>query len=95
MSKVNRLEEIIKRAYALAGQVLDDNRDEQVLQVLAEEVSGECGEFLAILSEDYGSFGDTKCMDPELIELSLKLKMQQAKIALQNLKHETLDKYGE
>ena len=51
-----RLETMIERAYALAGQVIDDNRDEQSLQVLAEEVSGECGEFLALWNKDYCAF---------------------------------------
>lgn len=71
---MEKLIAMLKKAYALAGQVVDDNRDEQVLQVLAEEVSGECGEFIAILSEDYGSFGDTECMDFELVELAEKIK---------------------
>lgn len=69
-----RLETMIERAYALAGQVIDDNRDEQSLQVLAEEVSGECGEFLALWNKDYGAFGDTDCMDSELVGLVEKLK---------------------
>jgi hypothetical protein len=40
------LETTLQKAYALAVQVMDDNRDEQVLYALAEEVSGECAELL-------------------------------------------------
>jgi hypothetical protein len=70
---MKRLVEMIERAYALAVQVQDDNRDEKVLQVLAEEVSGECAEFLAHLNRDEGAFGDEECKDPELVELAQKL----------------------
>ena len=80
---MEKLIAMLKKAYALAGQVVDDNRDEQVLQVLAEEVSGECGEFLALWDEDHGAFGDLDWVekrfdeldiDPELIVLIKKLK---------------------
>jgi len=70
---MKRLVEMIERAYALAVQVQDDNRDEKVLQVLAEEVSGECAELLAHLNRDEGAFSDEECKDPELVELSEKL----------------------
>jgi hypothetical protein len=78
MSKANKIEAMIERAYALAVQVMDDNKDEKVVQVLAEEVSGECGEFLALWNKDYGAFGDADCMDSELIELIAKLKGEKA-----------------
>ena len=71
---MEKLIAMLKKAYALAGQVVDDNRDEQVLQVLAEELSGECGEFLALWDEDHGAFGDLDCIDPELTALIKKLK---------------------
>ena len=58
MKDLKRLEAMIANAYALAVQVQDDNRDENVLQSLAEEVSGECAEFLALLNNDMGAFGD-------------------------------------
>jgi hypothetical protein len=64
---MERLELMISRAYALALQVQDDNRDERALQCLAEEVSGECAEFLALLANDAGAFGDPA--DHELIAL--------------------------
>lgn len=70
---MKRLMEMIERAYALAVQVQDDNRDEQVLQILAEEVSGECAELLAHLNRDEGAFDNDECKDPELVELSKKL----------------------
>jgi hypothetical protein len=69
MEALKRLEAMIANAYALAVQVQDDNRDENVLQSLAEEVSGECSEFLALLNNDMGSFGDPDCIDPELVAL--------------------------
>jgi len=71
---MKRLEKIIANAYQLALQVQDDNRDERVMQALAEEVAGESAEFLALLNNDLGSFGDDDCMDPELIELAAQLK---------------------
>ena len=63
-----RLEAMIDRAYALAVQVMDDNRDEKVLQLLAEEVSGECAELLALLGQDWGSFESSAVIDQELLE---------------------------
>jgi len=71
---MDRLLEMLSRAYALALQVQDDNRDEQVMQFLAEEVSGECAEFLALFNEDMGAFGDDECIDQELFALVEKLK---------------------
>jgi hypothetical protein len=65
-----RLEAMIGRAYALAAQVIDDNRDEGVLQVLAEEVSGECAELLALLDQDWGAFESSAVIDPELLALA-------------------------
>ena len=73
---MDRLLAMLSRAYVLALEVQDptDNRDEQILQSLAEEVSGECAEFLALFNEDMGSFGDEECMDKELVALVEKLK---------------------
>jgi hypothetical protein len=73
MKELKRLEAMISNAYALALQVQDDNRDENVLQSLAEEVSGECAEFLALLNNDTGSFGDEECIDRELMVLANSL----------------------
>ena len=66
----NRLEAILSRAYTLAAQVMDDNRDEQVLQSLAEEVSGECAELLALMDGDMAAFGEPDLIDPELLALA-------------------------
>lgn len=71
---MDRLLAMLSRACALALQVQDDNRDEQVMQSLAEEVSGECAEFLALFNEDMGSFGDEESIDKELVALVEKLK---------------------
>ena len=66
----NRLEAMLGRAYTLAAQVLDDNRDEQVLQSLAEDVSGECAELLALMDGDMGAFSEPELIDPELLALA-------------------------
>ena len=71
---MDRLLAMLSRAYALALQVQDDNRDERAVQTLAEEVSGECAEFLALFNEDMGSFGDDECIDQNLVALVNKLK---------------------
>lgn len=73
---MKRLVEIIERAYSLALQVQDDNRDEQVIQVLAEELSGECAELLAHINQDEGSFGDEECKDQELVSLAEMLRRE-------------------
>jgi len=72
----NRLEAILSRAYTLAAQVMDDNRDEQVLQSLAEDVSGECAELLALMDGDMGAFGEPELIDPELLALASALQPQ-------------------
>ena len=69
-----RLEGILGRAYTLASQVMDDNRDEQVLQSLAEDVSGECSELLALMSGDMGAFGEPELIDPELQSIASALR---------------------
>jgi hypothetical protein len=66
----NRLEAILSRAYTLAAQVMDDNRDEQVLQSLAEDVSGECAELLALMDSDMAAFSEPELIDPELLALA-------------------------
>jgi hypothetical protein len=70
----NRLEAMIGRAYTLALQVMDDNQDEQVLQSLAEDVSGECAELLALMDGDMGTFGEPELIDPELLALAAALQ---------------------
>ena len=63
----NRLEAMIGRAYTLAAQVLDGEVPESAL---AEEVSGECAELLALMNGDMGAFGDPDLIDPELLALA-------------------------
>ena len=63
----NRLEAMIGRAQELAVQVL--NGDEASIS-LAEEVSGECAELLALMDGDMGAFGDPDLIDPELLALA-------------------------
>lgn len=63
----NRLEAMIGRAQELAVQVL--NGDEASIS-LAEEVSGECAELLALMDGDMGAFGEPDLIDPELLALA-------------------------
>ena len=63
----NRLEAIIGRAQELAVQVL--NGDEASIS-LAEEVSGECAELLALMDGDMAAFGEPDLIDPELLALA-------------------------
>jgi hypothetical protein len=67
---MDRLIGMIERAYTLALQAQDGEAD----AVLAEEVSGECAEFLALWNDDMGSFGDDECIDPEIQSLVKQLK---------------------
>ena len=64
--KNHRLIEIIGRAYMLSAQVLNgDNPD----IALAEELSGETAELLALLNGDTGAFESDALMDEELVDL--------------------------
>jgi hypothetical protein len=63
----NRLEAMLGRAQELAVQVL--NGDEASIS-LAEEVSGECAELLALMDGDMSAFGDPDLIDPELLALA-------------------------
>ena len=62
-----RLEEMLGRAYTLAAQVLDGEVPESAL---AEEVSGECAELLALMDGDMSAFGEPDLIDPELLALA-------------------------
>jgi len=73
-----RLEGMLGRAYTLALRVMDDNRDEQVLQSLAEDVSGECAELLALIDGDMGAFGEPQLIDPELQSIAVFLNRESA-----------------
>ena len=63
---INRLTDIIGRAYTLSAQVL--NGDDPDI-ALAEELSGETAEFLALLDGDTGAFESDTVMDGELVAL--------------------------
>ena len=67
----NRLEAMIGRAQELAVQVL--NGDEASIS-LAEEVSGECAELLALMDGDMGAFGEPDLIDPELLALAAAIQ---------------------
>ena len=67
----NRLEAMLGRAQELAVQVL--NGDEASIS-LAEEVSGELAELLALMDGDMGAFGEPELIDPELLALASALQ---------------------
>jgi hypothetical protein len=69
----NRLDAMIGRAYELAVQVL--NGDEASIS-LAEEISGECAELLALMDGDMGAFDEPELIDPELLALAAALQPQ-------------------
>jgi len=66
----NRLEAIIGRAQELAVQVLNGDAPDISL---AEEVSGECAELLALMDGDMGAFDEPELTDPELLALAAAL----------------------
>jgi hypothetical protein len=66
----SRLEAMLTRAYTLAAGALDN----QIDHALAEEVSGEFAELLALINDDDKAFQDPSCTDPEVLRLSLQLK---------------------
>jgi hypothetical protein len=63
----NRLEAMLGRAQELASQVLNGEVPEGAL---AEEVSGECAELLALMDGDMAAFGEPDLIDPELLALA-------------------------
>lgn len=71
---MQKLIDVLSKAYALATQVQDDNRDEQILQVLAEELSGECAELLAHIMEDNDAFESDEVKDMELVRLAKNIR---------------------
>jgi hypothetical protein len=68
---MTRLNEILGRAYTLAAQVLNGDKADIAL---AEELSGECAELLALLQGDMGAFDDPNLIDPELLALAKEIK---------------------
>jgi hypothetical protein len=67
----NRLEAMLGRAYMLGSQVINGEVPEGAL---AEEVSGECSELLALMDGDMGAFGQPELIDPELLALASALQ---------------------
>lgn len=67
---MKRLEDILGRAYTLAAQVLNGDNPEIDL---AEELSGECAELLALFNGDMGAFDDPDLIDPELLSIAKEL----------------------
>lgn len=63
----NRLEAMLGRAYTLASQVINGEAPDSAL---AEEVSSECSELLALVYGDMGAFGEPELIDPELLALA-------------------------
>jgi hypothetical protein len=68
---MTRLNDILGRAYTLAAQVLNGDKADIAL---AEELSGECAELLALLQGDMGAFDDPNLIDPELLALAKEIK---------------------
>ena len=65
-----RLEAMLGRAQDLATQVLMGDTPDIAL---AEEVSGELSELLALMDNDMGAFGEPELIDPELLALAAAL----------------------
>jgi hypothetical protein len=63
----NRLEAMLGRAQELAAQVLNGDAPDISL---AEEVSGECAELLALMDGDMAAFSEPALIDPELLALA-------------------------
>ena len=62
-----RLQAIIERAYTLSAQVLNGDKPDLAL---AEELSGETAELLAMLVGDASAFESDEVMDTELVHLA-------------------------
>jgi hypothetical protein len=69
----NRLEAMLGRAYMLGSQVINGEVPEGAL---AEEVSGECSELLALMDGNMSAFGQPELIDPELLALASALQPQ-------------------
>jgi len=69
---MDKLIEMIERAYALGMQVQTDEVD----LGLAEEVTSECAEFLAVWEEDWGAFESMDIVDKDILELVQALKRE-------------------
>jgi len=72
-SDYSRLEDMLGRAYELAAQVVNGEKADTSL---AEEVSGECAELLALMDGDMGAFGEEELIDKELQSLAFALNKE-------------------
>ena len=68
-----RLDAMLGRAYTLAAQVLPGDEPDPSL---AEEVSGECAQLLALMDGDMAAFDCSDLADPELLALARALQPQ-------------------
>jgi hypothetical protein len=67
---MDKLIEIIGRAYELGMQAQNGECD----QGLAEELTSECAEFLAVWDEDFGAFESMEIIDKQIMQLVNILK---------------------
>ena len=72
---IARLEAMLGRAYELAVRVLCGDEPDTVL---AEEISGECAELLALMDGDMGAFPEPELIDPELLSIAAFLNRESA-----------------
>jgi hypothetical protein len=70
---MDKLIEIIGRAYELGIQAQNGECD----QGLAEELTSECAEFLAVWDEDFGAFESMEIIDKEIMQLVNALRGKQ------------------
>ena len=74
-AEYNRLEDMLGRAYVLAAQVINGEMPDSAL---AEEVSGECSELLALMQGNMAAFGQPELIDPELLAMAAALQAMAA-----------------
>ena len=74
-AEYNRLEDMLGRAYVLAAQVINGEMPDSAL---AEEVSGECSELLALMQGNMAAFGQPELIDPELLAMAAALRTMAA-----------------
>jgi hypothetical protein len=67
---MDKLIEIIGRAYELGMQTQNGECNIN----LAEELTSECAEFLAVWDEDFGAFESMEIIDKEIMQLVKTLK---------------------
>lgn len=67
---MNKLIQMIERAYTLGVQAQNNKVD----QGLAEEVTSECAEFLAVWQEDWGAFESIDIIDKDILALVKTLR---------------------